>query len=276
MLILLDQILSATGVVILAVWAFRSRTRIGISHTIAAPCAIREDSMLPAMMAYSAVMLVLASVMNARVGESDPVLTSLVVNNGAQVCGLLACMALVAGKSPGGLRRFVLGPPDDSTRYRFSSGIQAILLCIVAIGVCPLIRDVVVWIISEWAPAYAPDPHPTLRALNDASLTSPRRIALWISAAVVAPLAEEFFFRGFLMNFVATVTRNTRVAVVVSALAFAAVHISTLYAIPALFFLGLLLGGAYMQTCRLWIPITIHMIFNLKTLVWEELMRLAG
>ena len=49
-------------------------------------------------------------------------------------------------------------------------------------------------------------------------------MALWFSAVVVAPMAEEVFFRGLLQTFLVNVLRNRWTAIAVASTLFAAVH----------------------------------------------------
>jgi membrane protease YdiL (CAAX protease family) len=92
---------------------------------------------------------------------------------------------------------------------------------------------------------------------------------LWIGAVVVAPIAEEAFFRGLLQTFLAGVVRSRWLAIGLTAVAFGIVHFSQPHVIPALIVLGLLIGYAYERTGTLVVPVLIHAGFNLKTLVWD-------
>lgn len=277
MLIFVDQILAAAGVTIAFAWLLRARRRpFELQHGEILG-GIREDGLLLAMLGYMGGVLLLSGVMQARLGESDPVLTSLVVNNGAQLCGIAACLFVIARRVPGGIGPFVFGDDDArSARGAWSDLIAVAGYSIVAIGICPLIRDLTQSIIVLIAPDFSFDPHPTLRALNEEALSPLRTIALWAGAAVIAPVAEEFFFRGFLLRFAASALQDRRLAIILSSAAFAAVHLSMPYAIPALFFLGILMGAAYCRSRKLYVPVAIHVAFNLKTLIWESLQRAAG
>lgn len=94
---------------------------------------------------------------------------------------------------------------------------------------------------------------------------------LWFGAAVVAPFAEEVFFRGILQSAVRNMTRSPRAAILVASVVFAAVHLSQPHAIPALLFLGVSLGTAYERTGSLLVPVIVHAAFNLRTLIWQSL-----
>ena len=266
-----------SGAIILLVWAKRIVVR---SPDKCSLCplfyAFREDAVLLAMLAYLVAAMFLSGLMKSTGQTSDQVLTGLVVNNGAQLCGVAVCVALAARRVPGGIRSFIWGEPDADANRRRSVWPETFCLIVVAVGVCPLIRDVTAWLILRIVPGFQFESHPTLQALEEGGLSGVRVIALWVGAAMIAPLAEEMFFRGILQNFLSGATKKTGLAIALSATAFAAVHFSQPHAVPALFFLGVLLGAAYARTGKLFVPIVIHAAFNFKTLVWETLERQWG
>jgi membrane protease YdiL (CAAX protease family) len=88
-------------------------------------------------------------------------------------------------------------------------------------------------------------------------------ITLGLMAAVAclgAPLAEEFVFRGYIYGAVKRFA-GVPVAVLFSALFFAAVHTNMAVLLP-LFVLGVILAVSYEVTGSLWVPISIHFCFN--------------
>lgn len=86
-----------------------------------------------------------------------------------------------------------------------------------------------------------------------------------ISAAVVAPLAEEIIFRGYLYP-VAKKWSGKVCAVLFSALWFSACHGNVPLMLP-LFLLGVILALAYEKTGSIWAPIGIHFFFNSATVL---------
>jgi hypothetical protein len=92
--------------------------------------------------------------------------------------------------------------------------------------------------------------------------------AVWIvvatvSAVVLAPLAEEIFFRGLLQSSLKRYFRNPWPAVLITSLVFALVHWQhEAQATPSLLVLGVVLGYNYERTARLGGPILIHALFN--------------
>lgn len=90
----------------------------------------------------------------------------------------------------------------------------------------------------------------------------------WIvvgTVVILAPLFEEFFFRGFLFQQFRS-TLGTTHAILLSALVFAAVHLSIESFLP-LFGLGVILGLVYHHTQSLWASILTHALWNAATSV---------
>jgi len=86
------------------------------------------------------------------------------------------------------------------------------------------------------------------------------QLTLGISAIVVAPLAEELIFRGYVYGVLKRFT-DGYFAALGSALIFAIVHMHVGTLVP-LFALGLVLVAAYEVTGSLLVPMFIHALFN--------------
>lgn len=91
------------------------------------------------------------------------------------------------------------------------------------------------------------------------------------SAAIVAPLAEEVIFRGYLYP-VAKHFAGPWVAGLFTSLIFAAGHGNVPLMLP-LFLLGILMTWAYEKTGSLWAAISIHFFFNSATVCIQLAMR---
>ncbi len=92
-----------------------------------------------------------------------------------------------------------------------------------------------------------------------------QRLYIAICAVLIAPVAEECCFRGFLYT---TLKRwGGRVAAcIASALIFGAIHSSLAQMLPLTIF-GVVQCIAYEKTRSLWLPIAIHMVFNTTSLI---------
>ena len=89
--------------------------------------------------------------------------------------------------------------------------------------------------------------------------------SLFAVTAVLAPILEEFVFRGFLL---ASLTKFMPVpaAVVTSSLGFGMAHLSV-KDFPELTVLGMLLGFSYVRSRNLLTPIVIHGLWNGTVLI---------
>ena len=82
-----------------------------------------------------------------------------------------------------------------------------------------------------------------------------------LALAVWTPIAEETFFRGFILRGLTNRWRFTP-ALIVSAAVFAALHLAPALLLPV-FVTGLLLGWVYHRTGSLWPCIAVHAAQNL-------------
>jgi len=88
---------------------------------------------------------------------------------------------------------------------------------------------------------------------------------LVLGAAIVAPVIEEIFFRGFI--FAGLKTRfDWKVAAVISAIIFALNHLEPLTMFP-IFVLGLLLAYMYQRSKSIWPAILMHTFINTCALI---------
>ncbi|MGD0465057.1 MAG: CPBP family intramembrane glutamic endopeptidase [Tepidisphaeraceae bacterium] len=110
----------------------------------------------------------------------------------------------------------------------------------------------------------SPPPHDLLQILSDHPAPW-LRAADVLSACVLAPLAEEMFFRGLVQTALRYLLNRPWLAVFLTAALFAMVH--PWWTWPEIFFLGISLGYVYERTGNLWISVTTHALFNL-TSIW--------
>jgi len=86
---------------------------------------------------------------------------------------------------------------------------------------------------------------------------------LWIAFVVVAPLTEEIFFRGFLFKGI----KNSKIgpvgAIIITSLAWSALHTQyDAYGIVVIFMGGLLLGFARAKSHSIYPPVVMHALQN--------------
>ncbi len=93
-------------------------------------------------------------------------------------------------------------------------------------------------------------------------------LILIIAAGLVAPVVEEFLFRGILQQSIFYRYGSTLPAIVIPAVVFALFHIAYLFYLPALtelIILALLLGWLMIKTANILIPMLVHALFNLSS-----------
>jgi membrane protease YdiL (CAAX protease family) len=102
-------------------------------------------------------------------------------------------------------------------------------------------------------------PQEVVRFLQEAE--SPRdKLAVMVMAVIVAPVAEEVIFRGYLYP-VAKRYAGAFVSIMVTSLLFAVLH-GHAASVPALFTLAVCLALAYEKSGTLLVPMIMHAVFN--------------
>ncbi|HDR8196768.1 CPBP family intramembrane glutamic endopeptidase [Bacillus thuringiensis] len=83
----------------------------------------------------------------------------------------------------------------------------------------------------------------------------------FVSAAIISPIYEEIFYRGFLYRWLRT--RFGMIgAILLSSLIFTIVHIPTYNAMPVNFLSGIVFAWAYERTNSIWPSVIIHGLTN--------------
>jgi membrane protease YdiL (CAAX protease family) len=106
--------------------------------------------------------------------------------------------------------------------------------------------------------------HPTVQA----SIFSGRLLLYLAATGVVAPIVEEFFFRGLLLRSL-TARYGFHIGALTSSLAFAAMHFSQNYFLSTFVF-SLSLCYIYYLWRSLWICIFIHAAFNILAFIHQN------
>ncbi|WP_113928835.1 type II CAAX endopeptidase family protein [Bacillus sp. P14.5] len=83
----------------------------------------------------------------------------------------------------------------------------------------------------------------------------------FVSAAIISPIYEEIFYRGFIYRWLRTRV-SFKGAVLLSSLIFTIVHIPTYNVMPVNFFSGIIFAVAYERTGSIWPPVLIHGLTN--------------
>lgn len=267
----IDQIFTAAALLIVIAFIVSRVSKPRQSLFLRSPTRpneLREDSVAMVIMVYLVTVLALSEMMKYLGQPSTSLLTILITGNGGHLAGIIACLFVASRKFDGGLRRFLLPRRIKSTR---NWGLTVLMLSIVALGICPLITEATVCTILWFNPEYVFTPHPTIKAINETNQPMLILMALWSGAFIIAPIAEEIFFRGMIQTILGNFLGSRWRAILFTSLAFGLIHFSQPYAIAALIFLAILIGYSYEKTGSILPPILIHALFNLKSLIWDAM-----
>ncbi len=257
---------AATVVAMVALTRWIRRGRDPLAGAPPRPHTLREDSILLVICIYLLAAAVFGGLSRWLFGGSDDLRARMLTGNAAQIAGVVACLMIVRQSFDGGVDRFFRGTRPPGRRHTVS---LVIVVTVVAIGLCPWVAEATVRALHYFAPAEPITPHPTIEALRTGPLSMSMVVGLWVSAAIIAPVAEEVFFRGVLQSFLGRILPSRWAAILLTSIAFGIVHVSQIHTVIALTVLAVLIGYAYERSGSIVVPIVIHSSFNLKTLIWE-------
>ena len=267
------QALLAVGICTLAVWVFVRLLRPGkfrLSDTPARPNELHVLHVFTVYLIYMIVcqvtQLISAALQGVELVAGKP--APMTVNLPAIGVGLVVLTAGVLAVASMTFRgRLERGLGLSGRRWiidigRGVVGFLAILpLCIAAMKItCYLVKCGILLIkLKE---------HPAITFIREASAAWV--VAVFAVTVVLAPIAEELFFRGLLQSFLRKHLGGPWAAVLATSAIFAAAHYPICKDMPALFLLGIALGYNYERTGRLLGPIIMHAIFN-AVMLWVTL-----
>ncbi len=151
------------------------------------------------------------------------------------------------------------------------------LWLLLAVGVTLILlplRGLIGVIVQQWFGGGLEAMQSRLDLLLGSELSWPRFFVTLLGAGLLAPVAEELFFRGFLY----TALRQRigiAAAVTISSLVFAVGHIDALGVVAASFVIAIALALAYEYTRSLWVAIAIHAFNNSLATVLVYLLMLV-
>jgi len=94
------------------------------------------------------------------------------------------------------------------------------------------------------------------------------RPVLWLAILVMAPLSEEFFFRGFLFAGLQQSRLGSVGTVLITSVLWAVIHLQyDFYGIAVIFLAGLVLGYARVKTSSLWLCVMLHSLMNVIAMI---------
>ncbi len=192
--------------------------------------------------------------------EQTPIKVALVGTILGQLVMIGGALAVAATTFRHGLRRGL----GMSLRHGRWDALRAMIGCLAVLPLCIGALKLTRLLI----PAELVHEHPALAFLREAP--TPWLVVVLLATVVLAPLAEELFFRGLLESMFRQHVRSPWAAILGAAFLFALIHAPQYQDMPALIILGAALGYNYERTGRLTAPILLHGLFN-ATMIWTAL-----
>lgn len=110
----------------------------------------------------------------------------------------------------------------------------------------------------------APQPQAVVNFARNVD-TAEGQIAIIVFAVIIAPITEEFLFRGFLYPALKA-TLGAALSILLTSLLFGMIHLNS-QAMAPLAALGFVMALSYERTGSLIVPMTVHSLFNALSLV---------
>jgi membrane protease YdiL (CAAX protease family) len=146
----------------------------------------------------------------------------------------------------------------------FALSIVFVIICVPLMGIMLDLNKLVDF--SQWPDFYnwLQAQEATNNGMYEAMIGEKSIVAIVTSLlfmALMPAIAEEIFFRGFLMNAFNGLFKNMHVAIIITALLFSVIHLQFMKFIP-MFFLAVVFGYAAYWTGSIWTSIAAHFINN--------------
>jgi len=245
------HVLLSIGLCVLVVWIVRrlaNPAKLSLRSSPGRPNDLRPGHMILMLAAYLSPITVLSLVTRGQPGGRLS-LTAQVI---AQLLLLSLGLALARTRFRYGLRRGL----GLSMRHWIYDTARGVLGYLAILPVCVGL----VWVVSWFAGRSEQDLHPLLSLAGEVGFIW--QVLIVLSAAVLAPAAEEIFFRGLLQSMFTRYLASKWLAIALTSVFFTLMHIGQWKDMPALFALSVALGYNYERCGRLWPSMLLHGLFN--------------
>jgi membrane protease YdiL (CAAX protease family) len=148
---------------------------------------------------------------------------------------------------------------------------DVVIPLLAALALCQLGVHLIRLVILAVDPDHQFPVHDVLEALMRPDRPPRLAPAMWIGVTIIAPIAEELFFRGILLTFLFRSTRRPLTSLLLGGLVFGLAHLGQPQEVIPLALFGCILGALYLRTRSLTAPIIVHALFNAKTMLWLAL-----
>lgn len=180
----------------------------------------------------------------------------------AQFAGGAVCVLLGSLTFERGISGFLVGDKKlgGSVVWGAAGLLAAYPLCWSALALST-------WIMLAGDPQQELPTHPVIEAMQAHDLPGWMPGFLWVATVLIAPFAEEVFFRGVCQTGLNHLFKRPMLSVLIMSVVFGAMHYSQPQVVAPLIILGFFLGYVYERTGSLLAPFALHLLFNLRTMI---------
>jgi len=201
-------------------------------------------------------------VASAPAAEALPSLARSIGQAAGQLATVLVLLTIGARRVPGGLSAWGLG------LNRFGRRLATAVLAFIALWpVCAGMLGLTRLFLEHVCGINLPPAHVALLDLQSPEVGVWTKAVIAANAVLLAPLAEELFFRGLFQSAIARWSRSPWIGVAAAGLLFGAMHANVFDTMPTLAVFGAILAYTYARTNSLTLVILIHAVFNGKNVL---------
>lgn len=154
-------------------------------------------------------------------------------------------------------------PSDRQNAHKIKSGYNKARIIKEGVVLCTatMMMFLIISIIATFINKYLPQLMGGYEEIANYKLS----LGLFIYTVILAPLSEEFLFRGVIQS-VAKKGMSTKAAVIIQAVFFAIIHGNLIQGVYA-FVMGIFLGQVKERYQSIAVPILLHMLFNVTNFI---------
>ncbi len=259
-------VLIAVGICVLVVWIVRRLAeplKLTLAGTPGRPSTLNPLHLLAVLLVWISAQSGAAELLRIYLAE-DSFAFRFWPNTLGGIVLVLGCLLVAKLTFTHGLKR---GFALSMRHWLYDTG-RGLVGALAVLPICYVLRYVAIQLL----PPDQPPVHQLLTMIAEG--TRAQQIAVILAAVVLAPLAEEMFFRGLLQTMLRKYLHSPWLAIALGSAAFAAVHLPV-QDIPAIFALSVVLGYNYERCGRLYASILMHALFNAAN-IWMFLSTHSG
>lgn len=154
-------------------------------------------------------------------------------------------------------------PPLSVARW----GMLALGAALFIVAITTLQHYLITWLLELLYPGLRPPSHPVMDAFRSDPFAPWGQLHLAAQAALVAPLVEEIYLRGFMLPVLWRFVGSRWIAILITSVLFGVLHLGVPTSVIPLISMGVVLGYLRIRYQSVTLCVVVHILFNLRTMV---------